>query len=129
LSATQFHQVGDKLNPGTSDKSIFTLNPVTGVLRLSAGRNLNYDIQRKYHLEIIAYDTQKPVEFQASLNVTLYVEPSLDKLPIFEPMYNNKTQVTMYRRSLSESMVNNDYVVDIIRAIDPNLCTRFGRGS
>lgn len=113
----EYSQVNYKLNDESNYSWLFSLNSVTGELRLAADQRLNYDVQREYPISIVAYDVQKPVEYRDWLNLTVVVDPSLDKLPVFEQSILN---ATLFKRSLKESTGENDYVVEIVRAIDPN---------
>lgn len=112
---TEFNQVNYKLDDEHS--AIFNLNTSTGELSLASEIRLNFDVQREYPLSIVAYDVQKPVEYHDYINLTIVVDPSLDKLPYFEQFNLN---ATLFKRSLKESTPENDYVVEIVRAVDPN---------
>lgn len=113
----EFNQVVYKLDESLDDSSLFTIGESSGEIRLAEDRRLNYDVKREYSLTVVALDAKKPVEFRDWLNFTLVVEPSNDKLPIFE---QPKDSVTLFKRSLQETTPENDYVVEIIRAVDPN---------
>ena len=98
-------------------------------------------LTNEYLVEIEAIDEDKPHEFRRSINFTIILLPSRNKLPIFTHKIaardlnkdeaiearENKTQLskdidkylTLFRRSLDESKTL-DHVVDVLKAIDPN---------
>lgn len=116
--SSEFNQVNYEFNLANDlISSLFTLEVSTGELRLAVGHRLNVDVQREYELQIVAYYVEEPSEYRDYLNVTILVEPSLDKPPVFESKH---ATITLFKRSLRESTPENDYVVDIVRAIDPN---------
>ena len=117
FATSEFNQVNYKLDDEREHSSIFNLNISTGELRLASESRLNFDVQREYPLRIVAFDVQKPVEYRDHINLTIVVDPSLDKLPYFEQFNLN---ATLFKRSLKESTPENDYVVEIVRAVDPN---------
>lgn len=115
----EYSQVNYKLDDEHVEfASLFNLNAESGELSLAEGHRLNYDVQREYPMVIVAYDLQKPVEYHERVNLTVVVDPSLDKLPVFEP--TTPVNAILFKRSLKESTPDNDYVVEIVRAIDPN---------
>ncbi|CAF0762269.1 unnamed protein product [Brachionus calyciflorus] len=101
----------------TLDSELFVINK-RGELMLGEGQQLDYQKIREYLIEIEAYDFNKP-EFSDIFTLNVNLKPSNDKLPIFEHFPGGTRQTTLYRRSLAESR-DNDYVVDIVKAVDPN---------
>lgn len=114
-----FNQVNYELIPDRDTlNELFTVDSVSGEVRLAHGHRLNADVQNQYTLEIVAFDTNKKTEFRDQWNLTVVVEPSMDKLPIFEIV--PKHPLTLFKRSLRDSSAENDYVVEVVRAVDPN---------
>jgi hypothetical protein len=89
-----------------------------GVLRFGDSQTLNHSALNEYIIELKVYD-QNAEDLFSLFNLTVVVLPSNDKLPEFE---KPNQKVTLFKRSLIESQPN-DYLVDIVKAFDPN---RFG---
>lgn len=99
------------------DNSTFSIND-NGDIILGNGHSLDYQKFREYLVEIKAFDSDRP-ELNNLFKLSVVVEPSNDKKPIFEHFTAGLRQTTLYRRSLAESK-DNEFVVDIVKAIDPN---------
>ena len=120
----------------------FAIGKKTGELRYESELKLDdSSLTNEYLVEIEAIDEDKPHEFRRSINFTIILLPSRNKLPIFTHKIaardlnkdeaiearENKTQLskdidkylTLFRRSLDESKTL-DHVVDVLKAIDPN---------
>jgi hypothetical protein len=118
-------------------KDVFALNKNTGELTYESDSKLtDASITNEYVFEVEAYDEDKPSEFRTSLNFTLIILPSNNKLPIFlHKMKQNASlsspldqvesrqgfdkYLTVFRRSLDESKPIN-FVVDVLKAVDRN---------
>ena len=103
-----------------SEDGIFKINPESGVITLGEEAKLDSAETREFLLHIEAFDKDRK-ELNDFLNMTVYVEPSKDKQPVFDSgLHKRKARAaTLYTRSLDESKPN-EYVVDVVKARDPN---------
>lgn len=99
------------------DSSTFSIKD-NGELSLGNDQRLDYQKFREYLVEIKAFDLDRP-ELNNLFNLSVVVELSNDKRPVFEHFTGGLRQTTLYRRSLAESK-DNEFVVDIVKAVDPN---------
>lgn len=108
-------------------KGIFEIDTESGWIRVGEDAKLDYSIYKEYLIQVQAYDKNKTELTSQVFNLTVYVEPSRDKQPIFEPVGHHLSRrgirdvnsTVLYARSLDESKAN-EYVVDVIKAKDPN---------
>ncbi len=124
---TEIHKINN-LGESISIADLFTIDPENGWLSLGNDSTLDHAIIKEYSLQIVAYDVDR-TELSDALTLTIYIEPSRDKKPVFESTHSlaassehetrKRRSATLYTRSLDESKPN-EFVVDIVKASDPN---------
>jgi len=110
----------DKLIKLKEFPSLFQIDLKSGELRTTSNADLN---ETFYLIEIEAFDQDRP-ELNDKCNVSLKVKTTDDnKLrPILTEKLKNQNKIILFKRNLREKIDDasqNNYVVDIVRAVDP----------